>query len=231
MSLAARTSAIGLRLAVVVIATAALAVCFAAAAQPEHAHGAHEHFGEHAHHLHEPPAPVAEGATQVRLLDLPLITQHDKELRFASEAVGERVVVMGFVYTSCTTVCPIVSAVLAQLQERLGTRLGEEVALLTLSVDPTTDTPQRLAEYAERYGTRPGWLWLTGRKPMVDRVLQGLGAYTADYVNHPAMVLVGDARAGTWTRLYGFPDPDALLAHVDALLAARHQHERAAKLE
>ena len=148
-------------------------------------------------------------------------------MQFPNDVIGDRIVVMNFVYTRCTTVCPIDSAIFAQVQARLGERLGKEVTLVSLSVDPTVDTPRRLKSYAKKVGARPGWNWFTGDKTSVDKILTGLGAYTPDFDDHPSMVLVGDGKSGEWTRFFGFPGPIQILAIVDALLAARKQTEPA----
>lgn len=177
----------------------------------------------HAHHraMLSRTAVDADAITSVQLHDQLLLTQDGDPVRFASEVVGNRIVVMDFVYTTCTTVCPVLSTVFGQVQERLGERLGEEVWLVSVTVDPARDTPQRLKAYAQKHSGRDGWLWLTGEKPAVDEVLQGLGAYTPDFRDHPSMVLVGDGVAGNWMRFFGFPGPDRILAAIDELAAAR----------
>ena len=76
---------------------------------------------------------------------------------------------------------------------------------MSITVDPLRDTPQRLREYAARYEAREAGSGSPGPKPDVDSVLKGLGAYSARFEDHPAMVLVGDARGGPWTRFFGFP--------------------------
>lgn len=185
-------------------------------------------FGDGAGHGHgerlaapiQPGAP-AQGATNIKLLDIELVNQNGEAVRFASEALGDRIVVMDFIYTSCTTTCPVLSQVMARVQDELGDRLTRDVRLLSVSVDPATDTPERLKAYAARLDAGPEWLWLTGYKPDVDRVLDGLGAYTPDFREHPGLVLVGDPRSGVWERFYGFPDPARIVARVEALAAAR----------
>ena len=157
----------------------------------------------------------------VKLLDLALLDQEGNPRKFASEAIGDKVVVIDFIYTRCTTACPLISVLFAKLQEPLRERLGKEVRLISLSLDPATDTPARLQEQARRYRALPGWLWLTGEKPQVDLVLKGLGAYTANFTEHPPQVLIGDGRRGGWTRYYGLPDPARILARVEDLLRAR----------
>jgi len=86
-------------------------------------------------------------------------------------------------------------------------------------VDPVNDTPQRLQAYARRH--RSKWDFWTGQKPTVDKILEGLGAYTPDFTDHPSLVLVGDAKSGNWTRFFGFVSPEQIVARVDQLLAAR----------
>jgi protein SCO1/2 len=176
----------------------------------------------HAHHraMMNKPAEAAQSA-DIDLRDRILVDQEGRELRFVDDVIGDRIVVMDFVYTSCTTVCPVISALFGQLQQKLGDRLGDEVVLVSVTVDPIRDTPQRLKAYAAKQGARDGWLWLTGEKGTVDDVLIGVGAYSPNFEDHPAMVLIGDGRTGQWSRLFGFPSPDRMMEQVNALQAAR----------
>src|SRR5215510_940777 len=179
----------------------------------------------HDAHHHAAPDAAKPRAAQVTLHDIGLVDFDGKAVRFKSEAVANRIVVIGFIYTSCTTICPVTSAVFGDVQERLIERLGEQfgrdVRLITLTVDPATDTPERLKDYAANFGSAAGWLWLTGDKPKVDRVLAGMGAYAADFTRHSGAVLVGDARTGDWIRFYGIPNAPDIVDRVEQLLAAR----------
>jgi len=175
----------------------------------------------HAHHQQVATQPVAAQSARVALPDTALLDQDGRSLRFKSDLVGERIVIVDFIYTTCTTVCPVVSATLAQVQGQLVDRLGRDVALLSVTVDSVRDTPARLKDYATRLGSGPGWSWLTGAKPQVDEVLKALGAYTPNFVDHPPLVLVGDAKTGQWLRFYGFPSAEQLVKAVADLTAAR----------
>ncbi len=155
-------------------------------------------------------------AIDIALPDAELVTQYGAAVKLKSEVIGERIVVMDFVYTTCTTVCPVVSAIFGQVQSRLGDRLGREVVLVSISVDPARDTPRRLKAYAAKYRAREGWVWLTGRKHTVDALLRELGAYSPSFEDHPSMVLVGDPRRGQWARFLGFPSPEAIVNKVNA---------------
>jgi protein SCO1 len=204
---------------------------FAAALAPgpafagESAEHHHEHAGHvHAQHeAHGAAQPAAAQATEVKLADARLIDQNGAALGFKTDVIGRKIVVMDFVYTTCTTVCPVLSTLFGQVQGRLGSRVGRDVALVSVTVDPVRDTPARLKEYSARFDAGPGWIWLTGQKPAVDGVLKSLGAYTSNFVDHPALVLVGDGASGKWTRYYGFPDPDQIVAKIEELQAARAQ--------
>jgi len=210
---------------------ATLAVFNVNAAESENEHDDHEHHNNasadeddpHAHHkaMMKKPAEPAKSA-DVDLLDLVLMDQNGDEMKFVSDVIGDRIVVMDFVYTSCTTVCPVISAVFGQVQTKLGEQLGDEVVLVSVSVDPIRDTPQRLKAYAAKHNAQPGWIWLTGNKRTVDEVLNGLDAYSTNFEDHPAMVLVGDGLSGEWSRFFGFPNPDRLMEQVNTLQAARN---------
>jgi len=172
-------------------------------------------------------AQAAPAAAAVVLEDLPMVDQDGTFRRFRSEVVGGRLVVMDFVFTTCTTICPVLSSKMARLQERLGDRLGREVFLVSVSVDPARDGPPQLLAYSKKWKARQGWSFLGGKPADVEAVLKGMGAYTANFANHPPMFLVGDGRTGKWTRLNGFPEVDQLLKQVDTLAAARAEKSAA----
>lgn len=192
-------------------ALAAGALCIAA---PAAAHDAAQHKAQAATRSGQ------ESAVSVQLADVALVDHNGRATRLRSEAIGDRIAVVAFVYTRCTTICPVQSAMLASLQERLGERLDRTVRLLSISVDPVYDTPARLKEFAARYGSRPGWLWLTGQKDRVEDVLKAFGAYTPVADEHPPLVLVGEPRSGRWLSFYGFTDPARIEAAVARLSAA-----------
>jgi protein SCO1/2 len=205
---------------------ASLLVLNLQAAESDHQQHQHDAAGEddpHADHkaMMNKPAEPAE-TTRVDLLDHLLVDQHGKEVKFVSDVIGDRIVVMDFIYTTCTTVCPVISAVFGQVQNKLGDRLGDDVVMVSVSVDAIRDTPKRLKAYSKMHRAQPGWIWLTGPKRSMDEVLDGLGAYTPNFEDHPSMVLVGDGQNGEWSRFYGFPNPDRIMGQVNTLQAARN---------
>ncbi len=177
----------------------------------------------HAHHR-EMMNKAEKKQAQITRVDLraaQLLDQSGIEVELVEDVIGQRIVVVDFVYTTCTTVCPVLSAVLMQVQGQLGDRLGSEVALVSISVDPQRDTPARLKDYATKMHAGDGWTWLTGEKSVVDEVLKDFGAYTPNFEDHPAMMLVGDASTGEWSRFLGFPGANHIVDKINELAAAR----------
>ena len=181
----------------------------------------------HAKHramMQQKSEPAAE-SVDIDLRDRPLLTQNGDEVLFVTDVIGDDIVVMDFVYTTCTTICPVLSALFTQVQTKLGDEVGNGVTLVSMSVDPARDTPQRLKAYSAKHKAGDGWLWLTGAKPVVEDVLVGVGAYTTNFEDHPTMVLIGDGKTGEWQRLFGFPNPDRIVKIVKDMQARRaHAH-------
>ena len=174
---------------------------------------------DHSHHQHQQQAAQqgAEkpAAVQVKYGDTVLTDQDGRKLKLKSEVFGDKLVVMDFAYTNCTTICPVLTQLLVKVQDQLGARQGKDVALVTISVDPARDTPGRMKEYAAKHGVKPGWAWLTGPTGTVNEVLKGFSAYAPNFEDHPPLVLVGDPKTGEWTRFFGFSDPKDIVAKVE----------------
>lgn len=166
------------------------------------------------------PEPAAEFA-DIDLRDVVLLNQDGEEVEFIGDVIGDKIVVMDFVYTTCTTVCPVLTALFTQVQTQLGDDLGGEVVMVSMTVDAARDTPARLKAYATKHRVQEGWTWLTGPKPTMDDVLTGLGAFSASFEDHPAMVIVGDGRTSEWKRMFGFPNPDRIMSVVNEFRAKR----------
>ncbi|MGE5094505.1 MAG: SCO family protein [Betaproteobacteria bacterium] len=167
------------------------------------------------------PAVAKTGNAKVSLPEVTLLDQDGASRKLKGDVIGDRIVVMDFIYTTCTTVCPVISATFADVQRRLGDALGKDVALVSLTVDPARDTPATLKAFGGKHGARDGWVWLTGAPQDVNTALKGFGAYVSEPSQHPAMILVGDARTGQWTRFFDFPSASQIMAKVEELRAAR----------
>ncbi len=185
------------------------------------AHSADEHAG------HDMPAKSATSeSAQVKFADVALVDQTGKAVRLEQDLVSNKIVVMSFIYTSCTTVCPVVSSIMGKVQKQLGARVGTEVQLVSISIDPQRDDAKRLNEYARSFQNGPGWSWLTGSTQSVADTLKGLGTFNGDLKSHAPLILVGDGNSRHWTRYYGFTDPAVLTREVEKLSGERNAHAK-----
>jgi protein SCO1/2 len=140
-----------------------------------------------------------------------LTTQHGQTVRFYDDLVKDRTVVINLMYSGCGDICPDNSAALRRVHERLGERIERgEITLLSISIDPAGDTPERLKKYWETFGAKPGWLFLTGKPADVERLRRQLGLHDpdperdADPAQHTSLIAVGNDRADRWIALPTF---------------------------
>ena len=96
------------------------------------------------------------------------------------------------------------------MQQEAATR-GIDVQLISVSVDPTVDTPERLRDFAEKFKAGPGWTFVTGDKTEIDSLLQRLGAGVGNKNDHTSMILIGNDPADVWTRTYGLSSPSVIM--------------------
>jgi protein SCO1/2 len=151
--------------------------------------------------------------------DTTLVDQDGRRLRFYTDLIKGKVVVIHPFFTSCTGSCLMMTSTLTKLQDRLGDRLGKEVVLLSLTVDPATDQEERLAEHARKLKTQPGWHLLTGEKKDLEAVGRRLGQYVENREAHSTVLIVGNEASGLWLKHADPRDADGLFAKVEQALA------------
>lgn len=175
-------------------------------------------------------APAIDGSTaantnvspaQKYFSDVELINQDGLKMRFYSDVLKDKVVIVNTFFTTCTSVCPPMNRNMEKIQEALGERLGKEAFLVSISVDPETDTPPRLKEYASRFHARPGWLFLTGKKENVDWALYKLGQYIEKKDDHSTIIIIGNEPKGLWKKAMGLAKAEELMKIVDDVLNNR----------
>lgn len=126
-----------------------------------------------------------------------LVTQDGKEVRLYDDLIQDKLVVFSFIYTRCTKQCGLITASLARVQRELGDRLGKDIFLYSVSIDPEHDTPEVLKRYAAAFRARPGWTFLTGKKADVVALRRKFGDMT-EVEEHSANLSIGNDRTGQW---------------------------------
>jgi protein SCO1/2 len=158
----------------------------------------------------EKPTTDATTISSLRIPDVKIQDQHAKSLNFYRDLVQGKVVAVNFVFTTCTAICPSLTATFRKLQQQLAER-KIDAQLISISVDPATDTPERLHAFAEKFKAEPGWTFVTGNSSDIDLLLQQFGVAVANKNDHTPMVLIGNEAAGYWTRAYGLSSPATLV--------------------
>jgi protein SCO1 len=146
--------------------------------------------------------------------DVELVNQDAKAVHLYTDLIKGRVAALSFIFTTCTTICPLIGAKLGQLQTELGESLGDNIALISVSVDPVNDTPQRMKAWGAQFAAKPGWSLLTGDKLTVDQLLKAVGLYTPDIQSHSPLLLLINDRSGDWTRVNALETPPRKIAEI-----------------
>lgn len=146
-----------------------------------------------------------------KIPDIAVYDQDGKRLKFYTDLVKGKVVAINFIFTTCTTICPPLTATFRRVQQELEKETGRDVHLISISVDPLVDTPERLRDFAAKFKAGAGWTFVTGDKIEIDSLLRALGVAVTDKNDHTPIVLVGNDATGYWTRTYGLSRPAALV--------------------
>jgi protein SCO1 len=158
------------------------------------------------------PATEETGTiSSLRIPETTVYNQNGRRLNFYTDLVKGKVVAINFIFTTCTTICPPLTATFRRVQQELGEHMGRDIELISISVDPTIDTPERLFDFAAKFKAGPGWTFVTGERTQIDALLQALGAAVANKNDHTPMILVGNEATGYWTRAYGLSSPATLV--------------------
>ncbi len=131
-----------------------------------------------------------------------LTNQDGEKISFKTLMSGDQPVIVDFIYGTCTTICPVLSAGFSHLQKKLGDET-EKVRLVSITIDPEHDSPPVLKEYLERYRAKPGWDFLTGSRRDIDRVMNAFDAYFRNKMDHKPLTFIRSPADGKWIRLYG----------------------------
>jgi protein SCO1/2 len=146
-----------------------------------------------------------------------LTTHEGKKVRFFDDLIEGKVVCINFIYTSCPDACPLETARLVEVQDVLGERVGRDVFMYSISIDPAHDTPEVLKEYTERFGIGPGWLFLTAPEPDVLLLREKLGLLSVgetEKKDHSLSLIVGNQASGRWMRRSPFESAHVLANEI-----------------
>lgn len=161
----------------------------------------------------------------LRVPDVELVDQHGTRVHFCSDLIKGKVVAINTIFTTCTTICPIMGANFAKLNKLLAHEGRSNLSLISISIDPAVDTPDRLSQWSSEFGgTGSGWTLLTGTKSNVQKLLRALQVFTPEKDNHSPVVLIGGDGIGSWVRADALRDPSDLARLIRARLELRQSN-------
>jgi protein SCO1 len=220
-----RTTAQGLLWTAVVVAASALI-----ASAPGWAHDlpqaampdAHQHVA-HAGHQHDavPATKPGEYARTIKTYSVPditLVNQDAKPVRLRELLAADEPVMLNFVFTTCTTICPVMTSIFSNVPTQLGAS-GARLRMISISIDPENDTPRQLNAYATKFGAGPRWQFLTGSVKDIATVQRAFDNYRADKMEHEPLTLLRSAPGKPWVRIEGFASPEDLAREYQKVAA------------
>jgi len=154
-------------------------------------------------------------------------TQDGRTLRFYADVMKGKILLINFFFTECDAVCPLMTENLVRVQELLAPRVGTDIFMVSITLQPEHDTPEMLAAYARAYGVGPGWLFLTGKRSDIELLRHRLGfvdsdpTQDADLEQHIGTVRIANEPLRRWAMCPALLDPAALVRTVKRVIPER----------
>lgn len=148
--------------------------------------------------------------------DVVLVNQDGKKVRLQTLLKSDSPVVVAFIYGTCTTICPVLSAGFVNLQAKL-IAANQSPRFISITIDPENDTPKVMKEYLKRYRAKPGWDFLTGSRADIDTVMKSFNAYIPDKMSHYPLNMIRNPNNGSWVRLFGIMSSQEFLSEYQSV--------------
>src|SRR6185295_4793649 len=167
------------------------------------------------------PTPAYASGRKMTIPDVAVLDQDGNALHFYRDLIKDKTVAINFIFTNCTTICPPLAATFARVQKEMGDKVGKDVHFISISVDPLTDTPERLKAWGAKFKAGTGWTFVTGNKEQIDNLLYALGASVSRREDHSPTVIVGNGAKGVGTRTYGLAKAGLIVSLILDVMAGK----------
>ena len=158
---------------------------------------------------------------KLNIPDVEVLDQDGNARHFYSDLIKGKTVAINFIFTNCTTICPPLAATFARVQREMGDKVGKDVHFISISVDPLTDTPERLKAWGAKFKAGAGWTFVTGAKPEMDKLLNALGASVSRREDHTPSVIIGNDPKDVWTRTYGLARTSQMVGLIQNVIEGK----------
>jgi protein SCO1/2 len=150
--------------------------------------------------------------------DVVLVNQNGTKVRFKELMQTQKPVIVNFIFATCTTICPVLSAGYVNLQQKIGPEL-QNAMLISISIDPENDTPKIMKEYLKRYRAKPGWDFFTGSRRDIDSVMRAFDAYIPNKMSHFPLTLMRPPGDGKWNRIFGLMNSSEFVGEYQKMIS------------
>ncbi|MBA4373620.1 MAG: SCO family protein [Thermodesulfovibrio sp.] len=134
--------------------------------------------------------------------DVTLVNQRGTRVPLRSLLQSETPVMFDFIFTTCTTICPVLSASFTNFQRKMGPE-SKKIHLVSISIDPENDTPKKMKDYLKRYDGQEGWDFLTGSRSDIDKVIKAFDTNASNKMSHLPIIIIWSPASKSWIRIFG----------------------------
>ena len=164
-------------------------------------------------------ATISRSSVTYETPDVSLVRADGKRVSLPQELDDGRPVLLNFIFTTCSSICPLASRTLEEFQRKLGPQAAK-LHLMSISIDPEEDTPARLRAYARKFHAGPEWQYYTGTVAASLAAQKAFDVYRGEKMSHTPVTLLRSAPGKPWLRIEGFVTPDELVDDYQKLLAS-----------
>jgi len=166
---------------------------------------------------------LPSGPTKVSIPDATVLDQNGRKLRFYTDLVKDKTIAINFIFTTCTTICPPMTANFARVQKTMMAHGQKDFYLISVSVDPENDTPAKLKAYAEMFQAKSGWTFVTGTRAELQLIWQAFSVYSGGAKqDHAPTVVIGNDARHSWTYASGLTSANKLVAVIEPFLESQN---------
>ncbi|MGE5321921.1 MAG: SCO family protein [Actinomycetota bacterium] len=174
------------------------------------------------HHDHEAMTmsggKVSVRSAHVTVPDIEVTDQNNHKLHFYRDLVKGKTVAINFIFTTCTTICPPLTANFASVQRQMLKRGEKDLHLISVTVDPENDTPAKLKSYSEMFKAQPGWTFVTGTRSQLELLWNAFSITAGNKLDHSPTVAIGNDPRHQWLFASGLNSPEKLSKVIDSVL-------------
>jgi protein SCO1/2 len=185
-------------------------------------HSSHDHamnHSEHEHHMMTKPGLLSKSMGEYSVPHVQMVGMKGENVALNKTLNADSPIILNFIFTSCTTICPVQSATFKHVQKQLGDA-HSDLKLISISIDPENDTPAKLREYATRFGTGPQWKLLTGSLENTIAIQKAFAVYAGDKMDQkPVTFIKAKGSDNMWLRLEGLVDASQIIKEFNELTA------------